>query len=96
MSDIHLNCEIHGFVKGNAVRVVTIKKKVYYRCRECQKIKDKKHAKVYREKNKDYFADKKREHYQNHPESQIERNRRYRERKKLLCPSSSNGRAAHS
>lgn len=89
MSDISMTCNVHGFIKGNDVRIVTIKKIIYHRCRECQKIKDRKHAKVYREKNKDYYAAKKKQHYADHPDSQIERNRRYRERKRLLCPSSS-------
>ncbi len=73
------NCDIHGFLKGDQIRIVTIKGKSYERCRECQKEKDRKHAKKYRNNNKEYYAQKKREHYQTNPESQIARNKRYRE-----------------
>lgn len=80
--ELSFNCETHGYIKNDEVRIVTIKKKEYKRCRECQKEKDKKHAKKYRNKNKEYYGQKKKEHYENHSEMQIERNRRYREKLK--------------
>lgn len=75
-----LTCETHGFLKGEQVRTVTIKGISYERCRECQREKDRRHAKAYREKNREYYARKKREHHAENPHMQVERTRRYRER----------------
>ena len=72
-------CDIHGFLIGDQIRIVNNKGRSYEKCRECQKVKDRKHAKKYRDENKEYYAQMKREHYEEKPEMQIERNRRYRD-----------------
>ncbi len=77
------NCEIHGYLTGEQIRVVIIKKREYKRCRLCQREKDKKHAKTYRNKNKSYYAKKKKEHYEKKPYMQIARNQEYRRRKQM-------------
>ena len=82
MMNIVLNCDVHGTRIGQQIRTVVIKKISYNRCRECQREKDRKHAKKYRDKNKEYYAAKKKEHYNENPHMQMERNRRYRERLK--------------
>lgn len=77
-----MHCEIHGFLKKNEIKIVVIKKIEYKRCLYCKREKDRKHAKTYRDKNKDYFAIKNKEHYKKHPEMAMERQRRYRAKKK--------------
>lgn len=76
-------CDIHGLLKDNEIRIVTIKGIEYKRCRECQRIKDRKYSKTYRNKNKEYYAIKKKEHYESKPEMQVARNRKWRLKKKL-------------
>lgn len=79
-----MNCDIHGFLKENEIKIVTIKKIIYKRCLHCKREKNKKYAKTYRDKNKDYYSMKDKEHYKKHPEMAMERQRRYRAKKKAL------------
>jgi hypothetical protein len=80
------NCDIHGFLSGESIRIITIKKREYIRCKLCQKEKDKKYSKNYRDKNKEYYKNKKTEHYKEKPEMQKERNKRYRDKKLKSSP----------
>ena len=82
--DDKMNCEKHGFLKENEIKIVTIKKIEYKRCIYCKREKDRKTSKKYRENNKEYYAIKNKEHYEKKPEMAMERQRRYRAKKKAL------------
>ena len=79
---IFLNCEKHGYIKSSEIKVVKIKNIEYLRCIFCKRENDRKFSKTYRNKNKKYYAKIKLDHYYANPEMAMERQRRYRSRKK--------------
>ncbi len=82
MNKLRFNCSIHGYIKDDEIKIVTIKKIEYQRCLHCKREKDREYAKNYRNKNKQYYKNKNIEHYKLHPEKAMERQRRYRSKKK--------------